>query len=410
MWWVWAAVLVRLGLLWVPGHPTDLATFSAWATRLAEHGPWRFYTPGQFADYLPGYLLLLWPTGLSLRAWPHLGPVALKALPAAADLAVGWLLARLCGPAGRKAAGAYLLNPAVLVAGAGWGQAESVAVAWLLASAVAWQEGRPGWCGVWFALGCLTKPQYALAGGVLLLGLLRGRPAVRAVPGAVGGFLGAVVAGGLLFGLPPWGLVRLVASASATYPYGSVNALNLWYLLGWNWKPDAVPLLGLAAGLWGTLLAAVVCVWVAARAAGRGDVGSAGLAAAAVSAAVFALPTRMHERYLFPALPFALLSWCCGRTTRALPVGVSLVLLANLLYGWAYMSTFPQYPSPFWAAVWRALAPPTAQAFAALTVAVAVWAVLGVYRLSSDRSFHSSQKACSTTSGRPPLCRPHRRG
>lgn len=386
----WAlAALVRAALLAVPGHAADLASFHAWAVRLVERSPWRFYGPDVFVDYLPGYLLVLWPVGGLLRAFPGLGAPALKAVPAAADFAVAWLLYRLGGPRGRKAALAYLWNPAVLLVGAWWGQAESVALAWLLAGVWAWQRGRPGWAGFLFGLGALTKPQYALPGLVLWAGSVRGWPPARLVARSAAGCLAAGVAGGLVFGLLPWDLLRLASDASSTYPYGSVNALNVWYLAGWNWKPDSSRLLGLPVAAWGLSLAAAASGWTVWCWAGRADVGSAALAAGAVQAAVFAFATRMHERYLFPAVPLVLLAWARGRASGRLAAMLSLALLANLAYGLAYLASSPQYSRymvPLWASVWRAMGPPVSQALAALTVAVAGWALASAVLAPRPRS------------------------
>ncbi|MCS7234657.1 MAG: hypothetical protein RMM30_01565 [Armatimonadota bacterium] len=383
----WVLGLVARGVLFfLPGHPADLAAFRAWALRLAEVGPWQFYAPGVFTDYLPGYLLVLWPVGLILRGHPELLPVLLKVPPALADLAVGWLLARLGGKRGKAAALGYLLNPAALVAGSWWGQAESVAVAWLLGSAAAWQAGRPGWAGVLFGMGCLTKPQYALAGAVLLVGLfprVRGRAQLAWVGGAAAL---TAAAGAALFGLSPVGLAHLALAASGVYPYGSVNALNLWYLAGFNWRSDSLPVFGLPAAAWGVVLAAVPAAWGTWRVAGRGEPGRAALGAAVVTVAVFALATRMHERYLFPALPLVLLAWAHGRATTWLVGAVSGALVANLLYGLGYLGTVPQYATPLWVALWRVLEPPTAQVLAAFTVAVAGWTLMSAWVQLSPRA------------------------
>ncbi len=370
-----AAAAVRAALLWAPGHPADLAAFHAWALRLAEVGPWRFYAPGLFADYLPGYLTLLWPLGFLVRAWPSAAGQLVKAVPAAADFAVAALLWRLGGARGQVAALAYLLHPAVLLAGAWWGQAESVSVAWLLGGAVALHGGRPGWAGVLFGWAALTKPQYAAAGAVLLLGLACGRAGLRTLVWSAGSCALTTAAGGLLFGLSPVGLARLALSASATYPYGSVNALNLWYLAGLNWRPDTLPVLGLMASVWGLLLASLAVAWVTWRVAGRGDPGLAALGAAAVCVAAFALATRMHERYLFPALPLALASWVLGQTGAAFWVALSAVLLANLAYGFGYVASFPQYATPPWSALWPVLSGPASYGAALATVLVAGWSL-----------------------------------
>ncbi|MFN3286781.1 MAG: hypothetical protein ACK45F_10955, partial [bacterium] len=98
--------------------------------------------------------------------------------------------------------------------------------------------------------------------------------------------------------------------------------------------------------VWGQVLASLAVAWVAWRVAGRGHPGLAALGASAVCVVVFAAATRMHERYLFPALPLALAAWARGQTGTALWVAVSVVLLANLAYGFAYVASFPQYTTP----------------------------------------------------------------
>ena len=45
------------------GFSSDIGTFTAWATTLAERGPGQFYTSTSFADYPPGYLYVLWLVG-----------------------------------------------------------------------------------------------------------------------------------------------------------------------------------------------------------------------------------------------------------------------------------------------------------------------------------------------------------
>ena len=43
-------VIVRLLAVRAQGFPTDVGTFEAWAERLAQIGPGRFYEPGYFSD------------------------------------------------------------------------------------------------------------------------------------------------------------------------------------------------------------------------------------------------------------------------------------------------------------------------------------------------------------------------
>jgi len=376
--WLWMAILVRTALLLLPGHPVDVGTFQAWALRLAEVGPTRFYASVGFVDYTPGYLLVLWPIGRLIRLFPMAGPALAKLPPLLADFAVAALLARL---GGARAARWYLWNPAVLVAGALWGQAESVAVAWLLGGWWMLVHGRIPEAAALFGFAGLTKPQYALA---LLLaavwaartGLLHGGNAVRAL-GVCGA---AVVLPSLLFGLTPMTLLALVVRAAGVYPYGSVNALNLWYLLGFNWKPDTTPVLGVPAALWGQSLVGFVGLVVLWRCWRAEEVGTVWGATALLFCSVFALGTRMHERYLFPALPFLLLAWARGRASRGVCVLVSVALLGNLLYGLAYLSTFPSYRTPVWEAVWMSFRSPLPHILAVLVLVSTGWMLCEMWR------------------------------
>lgn len=371
--WLWMAILVRGALLLLPGHSVDVAAFQAWALRLAQVGPLRFYASVGFVDYTPGYLLVLWPVGELIRLLPVAGPALVKLPPALADFAVAALVARL---GGARAASWYVWNPAVLLAGALWGQAESVAVAWLLAGWWGLVRGRVLVAAALFGVAGLTKPQYAP--GLLLAalwavraGLLRRDNALR----ALGTCAAAVVLPSLLFGLTPLALADLVLRAARVYPYGSVNALNLWYLLGLNWKPDTAPLLGVPAVLWGQALVGAMAGLILWRCWRAQDVGTVWLGTAALFCGLFAFATRMHERYLFPALPFLLLAWALGRTGPAVGVVVSLALLGNLLYGLAYLSTFPAYRSGVWEAVGMSLRPPLPQVLALLGLAATGWAL-----------------------------------
>ncbi len=339
----------------------DIATFQAWAVRLSQVGPLRFYGPDVFVDYTPGYLLLLWPLGFLIRFVPSAGPVLIKLPPALADFVVAGLLLRLGGP---QAARWYLWNPAVLLIGALWGQAESVAVAWMLGGWWALQVGQMALGGALLGFGVLTKPQYALALPVVVL--WAARFGLRREDGMRAGGAGAaaVVLPSLLFGLTPTGLIALVLRAARVYPYGSVNALN--------WRPDATPFLGLPANLWGLLLVGAAGSAILWRCGHTREWGSAYLAVATLYLAAFALGTRMHERYVFPALPFALLAWSHGRASTGYVVVLSVLLLADLAYGLAYPSLHPAFRTPFHTAVWALFTPPVTAALSLLHLGLLV--------------------------------------
>ena len=107
-----------------------------------------------------------------------------------------------------------------------------------------------------------------------------------------------------------------MAKTAGGYPYLSVNAYNPWAMIGSDghqplafgggWSSDTVPLLGPIPGvLIGTLAArASASRWALARLAWRDDRRSIVLVAIFLALGFFILPTRVHERYMFPIFAF----------------------------------------------------------------------------------------------------------
>ncbi len=298
-------VLLRLRTVAAPGFPTDVGTFMAWAERLAEVGPASFYQPGYFSDYPPGFLYVLWLLG-SLFDGEALR-LAVKSVSIPADIGIALLAARVAwrhggqGPA-VLAAGLWMLAPAQVFAGPYWGQVDAVGTLPLLAALLAAGGRRWGTAGVLAGLATMIKPQFGI--GLLVVGaaatfiLMRERrPRPLLVTVAAAGLV--VMALALPFGLFVDGLIDLLRNAAGTYPYTSLYAFNVWSVIGDFWQSDTayVAIGGVLLVL--GLIGSVVSLWW------RRDT-AALLAAGAIAAmAFYFLPTRAHERYLFPA--FALL-------------------------------------------------------------------------------------------------------
>ena len=91
-------LLVRVWLAsFSSGHPYDIKCFSLWAQKLADVGPSEFYAPDYFADYPPGYMLVLYVLGLIGKLF-NIPPLSssyslLIKIPAIlADLALGLMV------------------------------------------------------------------------------------------------------------------------------------------------------------------------------------------------------------------------------------------------------------------------------------------------------------------------------
>ena len=243
-----------------PGFPVDVGSFSAWANRMAEVGPGRFYAAGYFSDYPPGYMLVLWPLGWLGRLLGTGTTETMVKLPSIlCDLGVVWLLYRAAEKrVSRKAAAwlaaLYAFNPLTFLAGAAWGQADSVPSLLLLLCVLFIIDGRWRIALPVYVLAVLMKPQALMAGP---LGLMAFIMDVRWLKkdfrwkDFLLGVLGAVLVA-LAVSLPffngetgfSW-LVGLYANTMGQYDYATVNAANLFFLFGKNWVPvsEAAPFL-----------------------------------------------------------------------------------------------------------------------------------------------------------------------
>ncbi|HEV2249330.1 MAG TPA: glycosyltransferase 87 family protein, partial [Candidatus Limnocylindria bacterium] len=302
-------VALRLLVTRAPGFPSDVGTFMAWAEKLAAVGPGRFYEPGYFSDYPPGFLYILWLLGALFDG--DVLRFVVKAISIPADVGIVLLVVPLVrryagNAAAVLAAGVWLLQPAPIFAGPYWGQVDAVGTVPFLAALLAAGARRWWLAGLLAGLATMTKPQFGLVLGVVLaaaaIELVRARdrrPLVR----SAGAALATTLLLAVPFGMTPGALVGLVRSASETYPYSSLYAFNGWSVALDFWKDDAAWFVPGAALLALGLVASVVPLWW------RRDTAVLLAVGAAVVMAFYFLPTRAHERYLFPALalllPFA---------------------------------------------------------------------------------------------------------
>ncbi|HEX4744935.1 MAG TPA: phospholipid carrier-dependent glycosyltransferase [Candidatus Limnocylindria bacterium] len=324
-------VVLRLLSVGSPGFPTDVSTFMAWAERLAQVGPAGFYEPGYFSDYPPGFLYVLWLLGAlldgeALRA-------AVKAVSIPFDVAIALVLARVAWQAGGPrhavlAAALWLFAPGIVFAGAYWGQVDAVGTLPFVLALISAGRGRWVAAGALAGLAAMMKPQFGLALILVLAAAtfeyIRGQR-LRPVAGAGLAASAVILALAAPFraGVPE--LVALVRSASETYPYTSLFAFNPWSIVADFWKPDdglVVPGgIALAAGI----AASAAPLWW------RRDVAAFLACGACAVFAFYFLPTRAHERYLFPAfallLPFAVL-----RARLLVPYVALAVAFAVTLY------------------------------------------------------------------------------
>jgi len=293
-------------------------------------------------------------------------------LPAiGADIAIGgllWWAGRrwFGGRAGVLAAALYLVVPVTWYDSALWGQVDAVGTLVMLAALLLLVEGWSEPAAALAAFGVLVKPQDAICLVIVIPVLVR-RHLLRVGSGPVPG-LGRRLAsldgrlGGLLtrqgpirlgtsaiaalvvlvLPLLPFdiaalgpasladvpvighvaGLVGLFVSDGGQYGVLTANAYNAWALVGGaslasviggsggSWIADSLTVVaGLSAVTVGAALLALTGLLVAGGLLIRDDRLAIVLGFAVAAFAFYALPTRVHERYLFPFFaPAALLA------------------------------------------------------------------------------------------------------
>jgi len=316
----------------------------------------------------------------------------LKAPAIAADVAIALLLYRaggrwFGGRAGLIAAALYLFIPVTWNDSALWGQVDAVGSLVMLASLVLLAEGWSEPAAGLAAVGVIVKPQDAICLVVVLPILIRRHvlrpdsgprptlgPRLSALDRRLGGLssrqgpirLATSALAAAAFGIVPllpfdidrWaptaladvpivshvaGLVGLFVSVGGQFSVLTANAFNGWALVG---PTPLASVIGGSGGAWisgalilpgglpavtvGAVLLGGVGLLVAAGLLVRDSRIAIILGFTLVAFAFYALPTRVHERYLFPFFASGALLAACATGWAAEYVGVGLLNTVNL--------------------------------------------------------------------------------
>ncbi|MCS7243032.1 MAG: glycosyltransferase 87 family protein [Candidatus Caldatribacterium sp.] len=357
--WVvlFCALLLRvLFAFTVLGFPPDIACFVGWANQAVELGLFRIYSGTMYIDYPPGYLYVLWLLGslkeiFGLSDESSVFLVLLKLPALLADLALASLLFFLARERLGEERALLLfalcaLNPAIGLDSALWGQVDSVFMLPLFAGVLFLARGRLELSALFFALALLVKPQTLIFSPLWLFALLERRDfsvVLRSIAGGLAVFLGL----SFPFSFPR--VVSIYRGAVGAYQYATLNAFNLFALLGGNWVPDTQRIFFLSFREWGYVAIGVITLLSAYLFFSRKDTERFPVVALFLAFSVFLFVHRMHERYLFPALCFALWWYVYRPDWRVLTLflGLSATFFLNvgliLLFGFYGRYHFPRH-------------------------------------------------------------------
>ena len=308
-------------------YDTDMALFKAWGNSMSEDGPANVYNTGLYLDYPPGYLYVLWLLDgirrlFSLDYGGAMYSLVMKLPPILADLGCGYMIyrtAKKIRPGHEStaftAAAAFLFCPAVLINSTVWGQVDSwctlilLISVWLLSEAES--DGKLIASAALYGLAVISKPQMLIFAPIYLFATIF-RKNFKGLFIGIGTALLVILAVSKPFtdGFDFTWLIDKYRSTMDYYSYYSINAYNLWDLFGLNWHSLPESGFGLFVLNWfGPAFAAALCGLVMFFGKEKYRKGSLIVSAAVLMFTVFIFSVKMHERYVFPALIFMLLTY-----------------------------------------------------------------------------------------------------
>ncbi len=377
--------VLRLALFPLGNFAVDTNTMTGWAQRLVSDSPRSFYTGGGLTDHLPGDLWVLWFVG---TVYDWFSPIStnlnvgfpflwmLKIVPAITDTVTGLLIfligRRLATPVGALVATAlFAFNPAAIFIGSVWAQWDSLSAMVAVGAIYLFLRGKPEWAIPALVYACLIKPQIAVIGLFVALAfvLVYIAPHVPAMSrwvreakpvetlrksltrlGIGAGISLAVFLIvclpfniGLFPGMGAFTVWERISYALNVYPNTTLNAFTLWGLLSENWGDDRqATALGLSYQATGTLLTVVALigvVWLTLQAWKAFGYQALLWGMTVASFAAYMLPTRGHERYLFPTMVIAALLVAVLPRFVWLYAAISGTFLLNVY--WVYSLYYP---------------------------------------------------------------------
>lgn len=331
-----------------------MATFSYWFNTAAEHGIRPFYTvvlrDVGWIDYPPFNVYIFWAFGSLAKAVSAFGISTVnivKLAPNLFDLATAGLIyvfvrKQLSFKQSLLATALYAFNPAVIFNTAIWGQFDAIYTFFLVLSLMLALKSKPKLSAAAFAIGLLTKPQ-AIALAPLVAYLIYRKNGLKSMLFSVLVFAVSVlvVIAPFEWTNPVTFLSRIYFGAYGGYAYTSINAFNLWGLFG-LWTPDG-NLFIIGWALFGAFTAFTLYV-LHKRFNASGEL-LVLFSAFMLFFAFFMLPTRIHERYLFPAISILALMFPFIKKTRPFYAVLTGTLLVNQAYVLYYLNLGQFIPS-----------------------------------------------------------------
>ncbi len=367
--------ILRLFFVFGGYHP-DLGNHLDWGKRFWQYGPKSFYTASiwsvSWPNQPPGTMYLwagiskindfiletAWQVNLKIPAFPSktipfletkLHPALVKLPSIMAEIGIGWLIYRILLWLGLKekralfGAAFFLFNPAVVYNSSLWGQTDGLINFFMLLGVFLLLKKK-------YLVGILSvflsfyfKLSLLIFLPIIFLLLLKEKADFKKVAASL------VFSLIFFFGLSlpfvndlPWNWFKGLYLGRILGGQGNMltgNAFNLWAILfGIDFsRGDTAKWLGISLKLWGEMTFVTAYLMIVLRIIKKkfnNEIFFFSLAL--ISILSFLLLTNMHERYLYPALPYLALAAGFGTVPVSLFIFVSFIHLLNLYNLWNY--------------------------------------------------------------------------
>jgi Gpi18-like mannosyltransferase len=346
--------IVRVILFPLQGYQNDMNTFAYWFNTAAETGIRPFYTVvmqnAGWIDYPPFNVYIFWGFGSLARALSVHGIGIfniIKLVPNLFDLATAGLIyifvrKQLSFKFALMATSLYAFNPAIIFNAAIWGQFDAIYTFLLILSLILALNGKPKLSATAFAVGLLTKPQ-GIALAPLIAYLIFKKNGLKSLLVSLLIFIITIFVVILPFewSNPVTFLSNIYFGAYSGYAYTSINAFNLWGLFG-LWVPDTNFFI---IGWFMFGLASFFTLYVLHKRFNTSGKMLVLFAAFMLFFSFFMLPTRIHERYLFPAISVLALMFPFIKKARPFYMVLTSTLLVNQAYVLNFLNNNAFIPS-----------------------------------------------------------------
>ncbi len=312
---IFIGFIYRVNLAPDTGFGTDISLFTYWSNSAYDLGMFSVYDAGFFLDYPPGYIYILyfvnWIADLfNIDTGSQTFVLLLKMPSIIADLVSGVVIYNISKKYQDEykalvLSAMYILAPAVIFNSAVWGQIDSYYSLLVVLSIYFAMQDKVKTTAIIYGIALATKPQSLLFGPILLFYIIEKKDFKKLVDALFYGLLSFyILTIPISKGYDLLAVIQFYLNTFSGYKSITVNAFNIYALLGLNWKPLSEALYG---EMINTIVIPMICLLVGYYFFTNKNKEKYLVSANIIIILFFSFCTMMHERYIFPALLISIL-------------------------------------------------------------------------------------------------------